>query len=61
MHDITLSLLICQGHRWELARNRRNLGQEFAWAPVPHSLELSSPLLVGRDKTSGEVRRQDQQ
>lgn len=26
VHDVTLGLLICQRHRWELARSRRNPG-----------------------------------
>lgn len=31
VHDVTLSLLICQGHRWELARSRRKRWR-VAWA-----------------------------
>lgn len=26
VHDVTLSLLVCQRHRWKLARTRRKLG-----------------------------------
>lgn len=47
VHDVTLSLLVCQGHRRELARSGRNQGWQLARAPVPDSL-APLPLCSGR-------------